>query len=344
MRGWSRRFRRPAISTASAARTSPSTSTPVVWWQPALHIAAGHATLSLLDLRGRVIARERIGHADTHPERLLDRLGRRVPGFVAEHAGGRLPMGLGVATGGWVDSASGRVVEHPVLGWRGVAVGEIMAAATGLQVSVDNHSRALARAERAFGDVRARASIVHLLVGNVVDAAFATGDTVHTGPRSAAGAVAHLPVPGRSEPCPCGGQGCLEAAVSSQTLARRAAQAGIGGGFAGLLDAALAGDRQALGLFRDRARLVGAAAAVLLDVLNPELLVVAEAGTAQLPDCLEVLRDEVLARSAWTGNRGRNVVATSFAQDALPVAGAAVILDDVYANPLRRRPPSPPAL
>jgi predicted NBD/HSP70 family sugar kinase len=230
-------------------------------------------------------------------------------------------------------------VEHPVLGWRDVAVSEIMAAATGLQVRVDNHSRALARAERAFGDVRARASIVHLLVGNVVDAAFATGDTVHTGPRSAAGAVAHLPVPGRSEPCACGGHGCLEAAVSSQTLARQAAQAGIGGGFAGLLDAALAGDHQALDLFRDRARLVGAAAAVLLDVLNPELLVVAEAGTAQLPDCLEVLRDEVLARSALTGNQGRNVVATSFARDALPVAGAAVILDDVYANPLPRQTP-----
>ena len=45
-----------------------------------------------------------------------------------------------------------------------------------------------------------------------------------------------------------------------------------------------------------------------------------------------------------TGGRGRNVVATSFAQDALPVAGGAVILDEVYANPLRRRPPIPPAL
>lgn len=308
-----------------------------------VHIAARHATLSLLDLRGQVIARERIDHADTRPDRLLGRLGRRVPGFVSEHAGGRLPLGLGVATGGWVDSAGGRVVEHPALGWRGVAVSEIMAAATGLQVSVDNHSRALARAERAFGDVRARTSVVHLLVGNVVDAAFATGDTVHTGPRSAAGAIAHLPVPGRSEPCPCGGRGCLEAVVSSQALARRAARAGIGGGFAGLLDAARAGNDRALGLFRDRARLVGAAAAMLLDVLNPELLVVAEAGAVELPDCLEVLRAEVRTRSGLAEGSGVSVVATSFARDALPVAGATVILDEVYANPLRGRPQAPPA-
>jgi predicted NBD/HSP70 family sugar kinase len=304
-----------------------------------LHIAAQHATLSLLDLRGQVVARETVTHVDLEPERLLDRIGRRVPGFVSEHAGGRSPLGLGVATGGWVDPESGHVVSHPALGWRDVPVSEIMATATGLLVHVDNHSRALARAERAFGDIRARTSIVHLLVGNVVDAAFATGGTVHHGPHSAAGAVAHLPLPGRSDPCSCGRRGCLQAVVSSPALATRAEQAGIGGGFTRLLDAALAGEERALSIFRDRARAVGVAAALLLDVLNPELLVVAEVGIAQLPGCLESLRHEVRAHSAILDDPRPRVVATSFAQDALPVAGGAVILDEVYANPLRRRAP-----
>jgi predicted NBD/HSP70 family sugar kinase len=304
-----------------------------------LHIAAQHATLSLLDLRGQVVARETVTHVDLEPERLLDRIGERVPGFVSEHAGGRSPLGLGVATGGWVDPESGHVVSHPALGWRDVPVSEIMAAATGLLVHVDNHSRALARAERAFGDIRARTSIVHLLVGNVVDAAFATGGTVHHGPHSAAGAVAHLPLPGRSDPCSCGRRGCLQAVVSSPALAKRAEQAGIGGGFTRLLDAALAGEERALNIFRDRARAVGVAAALLLDVLNPELLVVAEVGIAQLPGCLESLREEVRAHSAILDDPRPRVVATSFAQDALPVAGGAVILDEVYANPLRRRAP-----
>ncbi len=300
-----------------------------------LHIAAQHATLSLLDLRGQVVAREDLPHADTAPATLLDRLGRRICGFVSEHAGGRSPLGLGVATGGWVDPAAGRIVEHPVLGWRDVPVAQILATATGLRVRVDNHSRALARAERKFGDVRARTSIVHLLVGNVVDAAFATGATVHRGPGSAAGAVAHLPLPGRSEPCPCGRNGCLQAVVSSRALARQARQAGLDGGFAGLLDAALAGEESAVGIFRERARLVGTAAALLLDLLNPELLVVAEAGTTLVPGCLDLLRAEVCARSAIAQNPGRAVVATSFAGDLLSVAGGAVILDEVYANPLR---------
>jgi predicted NBD/HSP70 family sugar kinase len=304
-----------------------------------LHIAAKAGTLALLDLRGQVVASERIEHAGQRPEQVLGHLAGRLPGFVREHAGGRSPLGLGVATGGWVDPAAGVIVDHPVLGWRGVPVGEIMAAATGLRVRVDNHSRALARAEQALGDVRARASIVHLLVGNVVDAAFATGGTVHHGPHSAAGSVAHLPLDGRGEPCGCGRSGCLEAVVSSQALARRAAEAGITAApsFPALLAAAQAGDGRALGMFADRARLVGAAAALLLDVLNPDLLVVTEAGATHLPGCLELLRGEARARSAISRDPGRSIVATSFGANPLPVAGGIVILDEVYASPLRRR-------
>jgi predicted NBD/HSP70 family sugar kinase len=316
-----------------------------------LHLAVRDATLALLDLRGRVIARERVPHAGAGPGPVLRRLAQRIPAFAGEHAGGRALLGLGVATGGWVDPGDGVIVEHPLLGWRDVPAREIMAAATGLDVRVDNHSRALARAERMFGDPRARASIVHLFVGNVVDAAFATGGTVHHGPQSAAGAVAHLPLDARTEPCHCGRRGCFQAAVSSRALARRAARAGIiaGPSFPALLAAARAGNQRAVEVFRDRARLVGAAAALLLDVLNPEVLVVTEAGTAHLPECLELLRDEVRSRSAGAGagagaragagagDPGGSVAATSFGTDALPVAGGAVILDAVYTAPLRLR-------
>jgi predicted NBD/HSP70 family sugar kinase len=304
-----------------------------------LHIALRHATLALVDLRGRVLARERLAHTDTDPRHVLPRLARRIPEFVADHAEGRTPLGLGVATGGWVDRADGVIMENTLLGWRGVPVRQLLAEATGLPVRVDNHARALARAEQLFGDPRARASVVHLFVGNVVDAAFATGGRIHHGPRSAAGTVAHLHLEGRADPCPCGLRGCLEAAVSCRALGLRAARDGItpGPSFPGLLAAARGGDQRATDLFRERARLLGSAVALLLDVLNPELVVVAEAGAVYLPECLEILRARVSERSRVCDDPGRSIVATSFGHDALPVAAGTVILDAVYANPLRRR-------
>ncbi len=80
-------------------------------------------------------------------------------------------LGLGVVTGGRVDPQRGVVVERQPLGWRDVPVRKVLATATSLPVYVDGHARALAQAEILFGDQRARRSLVHLFVGNVVDAA-----------------------------------------------------------------------------------------------------------------------------------------------------------------------------
>ncbi|MEV6628489.1 ROK family protein, partial [Amycolatopsis sp. NPDC051114] len=175
----------------------------------ALHLAVHHATVALLDVRGNVLVQHEEPHGGLAAEDLLARAAEILDDLLLGHAPDREPLGLGVATGGWVDRASGTVVEHPLLGWKNVPVRDLLVGSTGLAVEVDGHARALVHAERLFGHTRARESVVQLFAGNVVDAAFATGDTVHHGPRSAAGAVAHLPVDDSAEPCRCGRTGCL---------------------------------------------------------------------------------------------------------------------------------------
>jgi predicted NBD/HSP70 family sugar kinase len=300
------------------------------------HVAVPCVTVGLLDLRGRVIAERRDPHGRRDPAGVLEALVSGVAAVRREHGGGRRILGLGLATGGWVDAAKGVIVEHVPLGWRDVPVGAVLAEATGLPVGVDSNSRALLKAEQLFGDVarRARASAVHLFVGNVVDVAFAAGGIVHRGPRSAAGAVAHLPIEGCAQVCACGRTGCLQAAVSEQALVRRALAAGLidRPDFRALLDAALGGRAEAVAMFEERARLVGRAAALLLDLFDPEVLVVVEAGANRLPGCLATLRSEAAARSS--AGAANAIRTTSFPANVLAVAGGAVALDRVYAAPL----------
>ncbi|GJF31630.1 sugar kinase [Kitasatospora sp. NE20-6] len=305
-----------------------------------VHIAVSHTTLALLDLRGRIIAEDRQPLAGSRPSEALRRMADRLPGLLAGHGGGRPLLGLGVATGGRVDSDSGVITEHPLLGWRDVPARELLATATGLPVYVDGHARALVRAEQLFGEARSRASVVQLFVGNVVDAAFATSGAVHHGPRFAAGTVAHLPVEESRERCSCGRIGCLQAAVSEQTIVRRAVEQGVitTPSMADLLTAAQGGNAGAVEMFRERARLVGRAAALLLDVLDPEVLVVVEPGASRLPQCLAELRAEVKARSWVCEDPERTVLTSSFASGVLPTAGGAVVLDPLYADPTGMSP------
>ena len=301
----------------------------------ALHLAVHHATVALLDLRGNVLAQPEEPHDGLAAEDLLARAAEILDDLLLGHAPDREPLGLGVATGGWVDRESGTVVEHPLLGWRNVPVRDLLAESTGLAVEVDGHARALVHAERLFGHPRARESIVQLFTGNVVDAAFATGTGVHHGPRSAAGAVAHLPVDGSTEPCRCGRTGCLEATVSEATLARRAAESGIVAlpDFPELLALAASGDSAALRLFHERARIIGQAAALLLDVLNPAVLVVVDRSVARVPGCLPTIRDEVRRRARCL-DPAETVAGSSFPGTELATACGAVLLDVLYDDPL----------
>jgi predicted NBD/HSP70 family sugar kinase len=300
-----------------------------------VHIAVPRTTVALLDLRGRVIAQRQDPHERRDPAGVLDALAASIAGVRREHGRRRRVLGAGLATGGWVDAAGGRIVEHPALGWRDVPVCATLAGLTGLPVRADSNSRALLRAELLLGAVaeRARQSAVHMFVGNVVDVAFATGGVVHQGPRSAAGSVAHLPVDGCDLPCSCGRIGCLQAAVGEKALVRRAVTAGLidRPEIGALVEAALAGRAAAIDLLRDRARLVGRAAALLLDLFDPEVLVVAEAGANRVPECLAALRAEVEAASSAGADVMTTVHSSSFPTSVLAVAGGAVALDSVYA-------------
>lgn len=301
-----------------------------------VHVAVPYTTVALLDLRGRVIEQRTLNHDGTEPGRVLARAADGLGRLLADRAPGTTPLSIGVATGGWVDRDAGTVVEHELLGWRGVAVRDALVRHTGLPVHVDSHSRALANAERLFGLARDQQSVLHLFVGNVVDAAFATNDQVHYGPRSQAGAIAHLPVPGGTQRCRCGRTGCLQAEVSELTLCRQASEAGV---IAArdprlVLRAAAEGDQAAVRLLVERARLVGRAVGLLLDLFDPDAVVVVELGVIHRADCLAALREEAAAYTSTVVDVARVVIPTSFPDSVLATAGGSVALDVLYRDPL----------
>ena len=300
-----------------------------------VHIAIPQLTFSLTDLRGRVVAQEQAPRRGT-PAAVLQDIAAQLPGFLRRHAAGRSVLGLGVVTGGWVDPESGVLVENSALGWRDVPLRQALASATRLPIHVDSHARALAQAELLFGAGR-DGDLVHLFVGNVVDAAIAAGGTLLRGRRNSAGGIAHLPVPGSSTTCPCGGTGCLQATVSDRAVVERAVAEGIvpRPELALLMAAAARGDERALDLCRGRLRQIAPAVALLLDMIGPDVLVLTEAVTLYLPELLGVLHAEVAARTRQPVEQ--LVRTSSFGPGALAVAAGAPVLAAVHRYPMALR-------
>ncbi|MFD0275128.1 ROK family protein [Kitasatospora sp. NPDC127111] len=303
-----------------------------------VHVGVPYSTLSLLDLRGDVLVQEVLDNHGLTGREVLQHLLARLPGFLADSPGGRQVVGLGAITGGTVDPERGVTVRHEPLDWYEVPLGRLLERASGLPVRVDNHARALAQAEILFGRPAARRSLVQLFVGHVVDAALAIGGRVHLGPQAATGEVAHLRVPGGTADCTCGRRGCFAAAASDTALYRDAVTAGVitAPDRARLIAAVRAGDARADRLVLRRARLVGRAVALLMDVVNPDLVVLTET-FAMLDDrYLEAVRAEV-ARRSLLGGDPELVVTPRGGRDALAVAAGAAVLGELYRSPLACR-------
>jgi predicted NBD/HSP70 family sugar kinase len=305
-----------------------------------MHIGLRRTTLGLLDLSGKVLASENLEHDSLAPQAVVEQAVEALPRFLRTHAGGRRPLGLGATTAGWVRPESGVVVDHEVLGWREVPLRDLLVSRTRrlkLPVWLDNTYRAMAMAELWFGTAKDVRSVVLLFVGNVVGAAIAVHRVVQIGARSGAGNIGHLHLPGNDVPCTCGRRGCLQAALTDATVLQQAYDRfghPADGSFDGLVAQARAGHAGADGLLRERANHVGVAVGMLIDLVDPDLVVLAGSGITAAPEYQRLIRESSARHAQGATDTEAVVRATSFGDDALTIAPGALVLDAVYSRPL----------
>ncbi|MYT71692.1 MULTISPECIES: ROK family transcriptional regulator [unclassified Streptomyces] len=208
-------------------------------------------------------------------------------------------IGVGIGVPGIVDAsgAEGAVVHGQTIGWDAVpleamlrAQGELLAE---LPLFVDNGAKTLGRAEMWFGAGRGARNAVIALIGSGVGACVIADGVPYQGSSSSAGEWGHtvLQVGGRE--CRCGARGCLEAYVGAEALLERWRETGGSwsspdeeGALAELLE-----DPSATGVLDETAEFLGAGIADLVNLFNPERIVVGGwAGLLLGPRLIEPVR------------------------------------------------------
>ena len=250
-------------------------------------------------------------------------------------------VGVGISLVGPLDSRSGTIIDPPNVGpgFRNVPIGASVAGALELPVYLERDTNVAALAEQAFGAARGARDFLYLTVSTGIGDAIVARGELYGGADGVAGEMGHLPVELDGPPCGCGGAGHLEALSSGSGIARQARiviDAGRAPGLAALAarlapavlearhvaEAADAGDEAAAAIM-DRARRSFAAALVgLVNVFNPELIVVGGSlARAQGDRWLEPARREV-ERVAFTVPRTRVRIVPAALGDDVGLIGA----------------------
>ena len=191
----------------------------------------------------------------------------------------------GATVPGLVDQASGVCVLAPNLAWQDVPLREILQDELRVPVVVNNITQASAVAEGRVGAARGVRSYVWLYVGSGVGAGIVIDGKLFHGQSGFSGEIGHCPVSDDGPLCGCGRRGCLETVASTMALLRAAEDAIAGKqaprlsrvegrlDVAGIAAAAVQGDAVAKRILAQSSEHLGRGISFLLNILNPEMIV-----------------------------------------------------------------------
>lgn len=313
-----------------------------------IHIGVGSVRVAVADLHARLLDCLSLAHPlEKSPEEVLAETAALVKQAIAHSGVNRQEVvGVGVGASGLVNPHTGVNIVAPNLGWRDVQVRDWFTARLGLPVCVDNNVRAMALGEAMFGagqNVHAL-SFVYARIG--VGAGFVVGGQLYYGSAAGAGEIGHTTIiPDGGEPCRCGNTGCLETLVSETAIVRLAKglaekdgqgiiathlRNGEGTTIERIFAAAREGDMAIRAMLDERACYLGIALANLINVLNPEMIVLGGI-YAQGQDLLLPVIEATMRQRAFA-NLGERVrlQTTSFGQQAGVVGAAALALNAFF--------------
>lgn len=140
----------------------------------------------------------------------------------------RVPLGIGVAVGGMVDTERGCIVAMNLLpAVDGLMLGDALTSRFQIPVLLDHHPRALLVGDRWFGHGRGLRTFAVVYTGEALGAAFYLDGRLHRGFVGAGGEIGHSFVQVDGDLCRCGRRGCWDTIATLGWLRRQAEAAGL---------------------------------------------------------------------------------------------------------------------
>jgi glucokinase len=222
-------------------------------------------------------------------------------------------VGVGIGSPGPLDTTRGIVLLTPNLGWVNYPLRELITRALGMPATLDNDANCAIFGEWWRGAARGADHVVGLTIGTGIGGGIVLSGEIYRGASDIAGEIGHMTIDSTGRRCKCGNYGCLEAYASGPAIAARAVE-GIEAGAETSLpkyvngdlsritaqvvyEAAHDGDGYALEVVRDTAKFLGAGVANIINVFNPQVVVICGGVTLAGDRLFAPLRSEVKRRA-----------------------------------------------
>ena len=280
-------------------------------------------------------------------DRLVELAERAIVATRREVPGAEI-LGVGVGAPGPLDTKRGIVLLTPNLGWVNMPLREIIHDRLGLPAALDNDANCAVLGEWWVGAARGARHAIGITIGTGIGGGLVLDGRLYHGASDVAGEIGHTTIDTEGRRCKCGNYGCLEAYASGPNIAIRAIEeieAGavsrlpsyVGGDLKQITAqtvylAAQEGDELALEVVNDTAKFLGVGIGNLLNVFNPEVVVVCGGVTLAGDHLFVPLRREVSRRAFKPAVVACRIVPGELAGTAGVYGAAKAFLDQTAAR------------
>ncbi len=281
-----------------------------------------------VDKAGNILGRSSIPTPRTGAEDLVDAMAHAVE-LAAQDSGRSIEgaQGIGLGSPGTINPVEGMIHYWSNLNLTDVPVVAMLESRLGKKVLIENDANAAALGEFVAGAGRDCDSLVAITLGTGVGGGAVLGGKLYTGFNYAGMEIGHMVLRHGGRPCSCGRKGCFEAYCSATAFIKRTKEVmGLeeaNGRTA--FDAAQAGDEKAQSVVDEYVAYLGGGIASLVNVLQPEVIVLGGGIANQKEALLAPIRD-ILDHEDYARNqkqRTRVMIAT-LGNDA-GIIGAALL-------------------
>ncbi|QDY44050.1 ROK family transcriptional regulator [Candidatus Pantoea soli] len=249
--------------------------------------------LVLIDMHGHILASTTLTR-DPTPARLAEAIAAAIPGLLAQQqiSPDQL-IGLGVTLSGFVDEHQAVCVQSALLGWQQVPLAALLQAQTGLEITLENDAKALAVSEKMFGVAKKARNFSLISHGDGIGSAHFFAGQLHRGAHGGAGEIAHCTIEPGGRPCRCGKRGCLDTLASLTAIRESMRENALPcHSLIELEQLAMKGNSAAIAILHQAGQALGLAIASLIQMTDPELIVI-----AHQPDAFEGLLKTVMLQA-----------------------------------------------
>jgi glucokinase len=290
-------------------------------------------------------------HSEAGATAVVDRLvalAERAIATTRREAPGAEILGVGVGAPGPLDTRRGIVLLTPNLGWVNMPLRQLIHDRLGLPAALDNDANCAVLGEWWVGAARGARHAIGITIGTGIGGGLIIDGQLYHGASDVAGEIGHTTIDTEGRRCKCGNYGCLEAYASGPNIALRAVEeleAGaesrlrtlVGGDLQKITaqtvyQAAANGDELALEVVNDTAKFLGVGIGNLLNVFNPEVVVVCGGVTLAGDHLFEPLRREVARRAFKPAVTACRIVPGELSGTAGVYGAAKVFLDQTAAS------------